>query len=152
MSYPDLQGQVQVVQAIKPQVVAASDTIDSNESGEANGGIDTKGFRYAVIVLNGGDVNALGTAVKVQATSNSDGSTGATDITGAAFAAIPADDTVYYGVVDTSSTARYLNVNLVNAATNTATCSVSVLLWASDDTRNFAPTATTFAVGGVYDA
>lgn len=104
----------------------ASGTYTTTQTGT---GVDTRGYEYAVVVLNAGTFTADETlTLKVQ-TSDASGS-GYADVTGAAFAQITTsnDAAVYYGVVRLHGSARYLRLVGTHTGSGNAVYGADIVL------------------------
>jgi hypothetical protein len=98
---------------------------DNHAAGTVNGAaIDRLGFEEALVVVNSGE-NGAGGTVDAKVQESEDGSTGWTDIAGAAFTQITEanDNTVYAGRLNLVGRKRYLRVVAVVA---TAACDLGV--------------------------
>ena len=111
MPYIDLASNCAVAQAVKPALLAAD--------GTANAEIDTKGYSYALVVVNAGVWAGDGQVdIYVCASDTSGFTPGSTNrITGAQFTEIDADDAtsmnaVEYGGIELNGCGRYLNLEL----------------------------------------
>jgi hypothetical protein len=109
---------VKVVQAMPPESKSGTDTLWNGAAATGATGIDTKGFREALIVVSVGAVAAGGSlAIDVAFSAEStDATVTPTVLSGTSIAiADTEDDNVFVGRVKVDAQARYLYVKVVEA-------------------------------------
>lgn len=91
--------------------------------------IDSRGFEYAVFIVNVGVVDS-GETVDIQVQTSATSGSGMADVTGAAFAQIAnaSDNTVQLGIVRLDGAERYLDLDITQAGAASAAYSVSCYL------------------------
>ena len=128
-----------VVQAFPPRSTSSAETkYNGSVDGNTVVGIDTMNYDEALIMLQIGAISGT-LDVTVLDSSIDDDSTGATAITGAAFAQVTGavspsvgQDGVYVGSILTKNTKRYLYVKAVTATAAAKVFGVNVLLTRAD--------------------
>jgi hypothetical protein len=127
----DLLEGVKVVQAFEPDEKSTEATLHNGATSTNATGIDTKGFREALIVVNVGDMASTGSlAIDVAFSAEStDATVTPTVLSGTSIAiADTEDDNVFVGRVKVDAQARYLYVKCVESGAVAKNYGITVLL------------------------
>ena len=107
--------------------------------------IDTKGYRWGIILIELGAVGATGTGAGVGALTVQEGNTSGgtfTDIPGAAFSiAIDADNSTLVGVIDLHRFGRYMQLDGVVGTGGATLMGSTMILYGNTNTAEYATLA-----------